>query len=141
MAIHAANRVEVVQEVQISGRASENANRSMERSGVACRVLQRRPGAFKKYPLLGIHQRRLTRVNSEERRIEALDVVQHTTRLYVRRISQQVLGHRFLKLLVREERDRFDAVFKIAPELGGGQGSGKTACDSDYRDLLRSSGI
>ena len=86
--------------------------------------------------MLRIHGPRLHRREAEERGVEVAGRIEHGRRLHVAAVRQLRAAHPGLKnLLVRQARDRLDAVGQIAPELVESSCAGKPSRHADDGDV------
>ena len=113
-----------------------------DRAGIFRRIVagvfQSLPGSLEKDSLLRIHGLGFARIEPEEPGIEKIHACQNSSGAHVIRIAPYRGVHSGLaKVLVREERNTFDSVPQISPELVEVVRPWKSAAHPDYRDTVQ----
>src|SRR5690348_17159904 len=101
------------------------------------RVLERLPCALQEEAMLRIHDLCLALRDTEEVRIETVDIVENAARLYDVWL-RQLLGRDIFTehLFVRERTDRLNSRAKVLPEFGDASRAREASGHPDDRDLL-----
>src|SRR5258708_33570607 len=99
------------------------------------RPLQRGPGGLQEHPVLGVHDRRLSRVVPKERGIEELYSLERSPSSHVSLVTPYGGGNALrLQLLPGEKADGLHPVAEVSPELIQVPGPGEAAGHPDNGD-------
>ena len=122
--------------------AGENADRARKPRRIDAGILQRLDRAFEKHPLLRIDEFGLARAVLEVFGIEHFEAGKRSRGPHVARQLQERVRHSGLpEFVIGPERDEFDPVAHIVPELVDIGRAGTANRHPDNRNTLRGVGI
>ncbi len=134
---NAASRRARGEQVRVHAHPAEDPDAAGERVRIAARVLEGPEAGLQKESVLRVRQRRLAGRESEEGRVEEVDVLEHAARLHVQGIGQpRGVDSRREQLFVAESGDGLSPGLQVFPELRDGRGAGESARHPDDRDRL-----